>query len=56
MNFKVDDASKAIEKVLSDYRADALSIDETDGVSLAFDSWRFNLRTLEHGAACETKC
>jgi phosphomannomutase len=44
MNFKVDDARKAIEKVLSDYRADALSIDETDGVSLAFDSWRFNLR------------
>ena len=44
MNFKVSDASTAIEKVLSDYRADALSIDETDGVSLAFDSWRFNLR------------
>jgi phosphomannomutase len=44
MNFEVSDASTAIEKVLSDYRADALSIDETDGVSLAFDSWRFNLR------------
>jgi phosphomannomutase len=44
MNFKVDDARKAIEKVLLAYRADALSIDETDGVSLAFDSWRFNLR------------
>lgn len=23
---------------------DALSIDETDGVRLAFDDWRFNLR------------
>jgi len=44
MNFKVSDASTAIENVLSDYRADALSIDEMDGVSLAFDSWRFNLR------------
>ena len=44
MNFKVGDARKAIEKVLSDYCADTLSIDETDGVSLAFDSWRFNLR------------
>jgi phosphomannomutase len=44
MNFKVDDAGRAIENVLSVYRADALSIDETDGVSLAFDGWRFNLR------------
>jgi phosphomannomutase len=34
----------AIENVLSAYRADALSIDETDGVSLAFGDWRFNLR------------
>jgi len=44
MNFKVADAGAAIEKVLSAYRADALAIDETDGVSLAFDGWRFNLR------------
>jgi phosphomannomutase len=46
MNFKVDDTGKAIENVLSAYRADALSIDETDGVSLAFEGWRFNLRRL----------
>jgi phosphomannomutase len=44
INFKVDDAGKAIENVLSDYRTDARSIDETDGVSLAFEDWRFNLR------------
>jgi phosphomannomutase len=44
INFKVADAGTAIEKVLSAYRADALSIDETDGVSLSFDDWRFNLR------------
>ena len=44
MNFKVDDAGAAIEKVLSAYRADARSFDETDGVSLAFNDWRFNLR------------
>jgi phosphomannomutase len=44
MNFKVDDAGRAIENVLSAYRADALSIDEIDGVSLAFEGWRFNLR------------
>ena len=44
INFKVNNASKAIENVLSAYRADALSIDEIDGVSLAFEDWRFNLR------------
>jgi phosphomannomutase len=44
MNFKVDDAGKAIKNVLSAYRADAFSLDETDGVSLAFNNWRFNLR------------
>ncbi len=44
INFRVADANRAIENVLSAYRADALSIDETDGVSLAFDDWRFNLR------------
>ena len=44
INFTVADAGTAIENVLSAYRADALSIDETDGVSLAFADWRFNLR------------
>ena len=44
INFKVDDAGKAIENVSAAYRADAISIDETDGVSLAFENWRFNLR------------
>jgi len=44
INFTVADAGKAIENVLSAYRADALSLDETDGESLAFEDWRFNLR------------
>ena len=44
MNFKVANASRAIENVLAAYRADARSLDETDGVSLAFEDWRFNLR------------
>ena len=44
MNFKVADAGKTIENVLSAHRAAALSIDQTDGVSLAFGDWRFNLR------------
>ena len=44
INFTVADAGTAIESVLSAYRAAALSLDETDGVSLAFGDWRFNLR------------
>ena len=44
LNFKVADAEKAIENVLSAHREAANSIDETDGVSLAFGDWRFNLR------------
>ena len=42
--FKVDDDGAAIDRVLSIYSADALSLDETDGVRLAFRNWRFNLR------------
>ena len=43
-NFRVADAGTAIDRVLAAYRDDALSLDETDGVSLAFADWRFNLR------------
>ena len=44
INFQVEDASGAIGRVLDAYRMDAISLDETDGVSLAFADWRFNLR------------
>lgn len=44
INFRVEDAPKAIEAVRRAYQSEALSIDETDGVSLAFAEWRFNLR------------
>lgn len=43
-NFRVEDAEKAIDNVLQAYRADAISINEADGVSLSFENWRFNLR------------
>ena len=43
-NFKVQNADVAIQKVLQKYKPDALLIDQTDGVSLAFENWRFNLR------------
>ena len=43
-NFRVEDAGTAIDRVLDAYRTEAVSLDETDGVSLAFADWRFNLR------------
>jgi len=44
INFRVDDAGGAIDRVLAAYSGSAVSLDETDGVSLAFEDWRFNLR------------
>ena len=44
MNFKVRDAEQAIARVVSAYEAKAVSVDHTDGVSLEFGTWRFNLR------------
>jgi len=36
---------EAIGRVLSVYEGDALQIDYTDGISLEFEEWRFNLRS-----------
>ena len=47
VNFRVENATQAISKVLQAYGSNAISIDETDGVSLAFENWRFNLRHSE---------
>ena len=44
INFKVEDADASIARVVEAYRDRALSVDETDGVSLAFEDWRLNLR------------
>ena len=43
-NFLVTDSDIAINRVLSKYSQAALSIDETDGFSLTFRDWRFNIR------------
>ena len=45
INRRVPDGAATIERVLSRYRPGARSEDLTDGVSLEFDAWRFNLRT-----------
>jgi phosphomannomutase len=45
INRRVPDGAATIERVLSRYRPAARAEDLTDGVSLEFESWRFNLRT-----------
>jgi phosphomannomutase len=44
INFLVEDAAASIDRVLCTYRDAAVSLDEMDGVSVAFEDWRFNLR------------
>lgn len=44
INFHVDDVAAARQRVEAEFADQALSRDETDGLSLAFADWRFNLR------------
>ena len=44
INREVPDANEAIEKIKAAYGPQADYVDETDGVSLEFNEWRFNLR------------
>lgn len=44
INSKIADPAAALRKVEAQYARDAVSIDHTDGVSMEFDGWRFNLR------------
>lgn len=45
INNKITDPKKAIARVFSFYESDAQVIDETDGISMEFGTWRFNLRS-----------
>lgn len=45
INSRLSDPEAAINKVLHAYQADALHIDDTDGIGLEFADWRFNLRS-----------
>ncbi len=44
INFRVADVPAAIARVRAAMEPEALSVDETDGISLAYADWRFNLR------------
>ena len=44
INYHVRDVPQTIERVLRHYQAQCLTFDRTDGVSVEFPDWRFNLR------------
>ncbi|MEH6504186.1 MAG: phosphomannomutase CpsG [Cycloclasticus sp.] len=44
INSKLKDPDASIKRVLDAFKAQANKIDETDGIGLEFDNWRFNLR------------
>jgi len=44
INFKVEDTQKTIENILAHYQSQQPQIDKTDGISLNFGEWRFNVR------------
>ncbi len=45
INRKLPDGKAAIQRIEKLYRPKAQSVDYTDGLSMEFDGWRFNLRT-----------
>ena len=44
LNFTVPNAATCIERVQNHFVSEAMSIDELDGLSMSFETWRFNLR------------
>lgn len=44
INFRVDDTQPIIDKIYNNFAGIAEGIDRSDGISMAFDNWRFNLR------------
>lgn len=44
INTQVKDSKKLLDVIEETYAEGALSIDHTDGLSMAFDQWRFNVR------------
>ena len=44
INFSVSNPENCLKNVKKRYFKQALHIDETDGISLSFGDWRFNLR------------
>lgn len=45
INSSLSNPQKAIDSVLEKFQSTALNIDYTDGISVEFEDWRFNLRS-----------
>ncbi len=44
INRRLDDPRAALSRIKEHYGRSALRVDETDGVGIEFEHWRFNLR------------
>lgn len=44
INYRVADVGATLDKVRAHFAPKALEVDETDGVSMSFPTWRFNVR------------
>ena len=44
INFRLEDPGAAIDRVVARFEPMAVARDDTDGISLEFGDWRFNLR------------
>ena len=44
INRRIDNAADVIASIEAQYKNDALSVDKTDGISIEFRDWRFNVR------------
>ena len=45
INRKIDNAPNVLSALKNNYLNDAQEIDHTDGLSMSFDGWRFNIRS-----------
>ncbi len=45
INFTIAEPASMLLKILARYQPDAIAVDHTDGISLEFNDWRFNLRS-----------
>lgn len=45
INYRVADVSAVLDKILKHFAVESPVIDRTDGISLEFEQWRFNLRS-----------
>lgn len=45
INFTLNDPASAIARVRAEFAPQAVSIDETDGLGISLETWRFNLRS-----------